>query len=88
MLQTPEQTANLIDTICKEQEIDREVETVYYREDYQDYQIIFFDKTHCELREKLIDIMINGDAKMKADAQREIVFRIKNAIEFEEWERL
>ena len=86
MLQTPEVPVKIVEDLCEELEIKRGVDTVYYREDYQDYQVIFADKTHCELREKLIDIMVNGDAKMKEDTKREIVFRIKNAIEFEDWE--
>jgi len=86
MLQTPEVTVKIVEDLCEELAIGREVDTVVYREDYQDYQIIFGDKSHCELREKLIDLMVNGDAKVKEDTKREIVFRIKNAIEFEEWE--
>ena len=86
MLQTPEVTVKIVEELCEEIAISREVDTVLYREDYQDYQVIFSDRTHCELREKLIDLMITGDAKMKEDTKREIVFRLKNAIEFEEWE--
>jgi len=86
MLQTPEVTVKIVEDLCEELEIDRGVDTVVYREDYQDYQVIFGDRTHCELREKLIDIMVVGDVKSKEDTKREIVFRIKNAIEFEEWE--
>jgi hypothetical protein len=77
----------LIQGIAKELEIKREVDGVQYRQDYQDYRFIFTDKTHCEIREKLIDICLYDAGTIVLDARKEIAFRIKQAVEFEEWEQ-
>lgn len=66
----------------------REIDGVKYRSDYQDYQFIFMDKTHCEIREKLVDVcMTSKDEEELMEAKKEIAYRIKLAVEFEEWEQ-
>lgn len=78
----------LIQNMAKEYATGREVDGIIYRSDYQDYRFLFVDKTHCEIREKLIDILLTGvGAKDELiDARNEVIFHIKHAVEFEEWE--
>ena len=68
-----------------------------YREDYQDYYLVFSDKTGCGIREKLIAEIMKvqtaaGSALTKAalavlsDISKDIQFRISHAAPVEEGE--
>ena len=77
----------LVQAIANEIQSGREIDGVQYREDYQDYRFIFTDKTHCEIREKLIETCLSDGGDENIDAKKEIAFRIKQAVEFEDWEQ-
>ncbi|MCK5213755.1 MAG: hypothetical protein KAR05_00190 [Candidatus Omnitrophica bacterium] len=59
------------------------INEVYYRPDYQDYQIIVNTRYHCEIREKLF---LDYAQHEHPDIKREIIFRLDNLMEFEDWE--
>ncbi len=60
------------------------VEGVIYRDGYDDYQVLFENRFHCEVRAKLIDVLMENPKH--ADTRREITFLLNHPIEFEEWE--
>ena len=72
MIHTPQAVLDCLVEFLDEIEMKKEIDAVFYREDYQDYQVILDENTHCEIREKLIDIFRkdpNHD-----DTRREITF--------------
>ena len=79
----PQKVLDMMTQFVQEIALGKSVDSVHYREDYQDYMIILDEHYHCELREKLIDTLFK---ERNADLVREIVFRLKNAAKFEDWE--
>lgn len=84
MPQTEEKALEIIETIATEMKIPQKVEGLRYRADYQDYQILLDETFHCEFREKLIDLLAEN-IKDK-EARKEVEFRLKHPVEFEDWE--
>ena len=64
--------------------IPQKVQSLRYRQDYQDYQAILDQEWHCEFREKIVELAMK---EKDQDARREIEFRLKHPMKFEEWER-
>ena len=62
----------------------KNVDAIQYRADYGDYRIFLDNNSHCEIREKLIDILFKEGSH--EDTEMEINFRIEHSVEFEEWE--
>ena len=89
MPQSEEKAFEIIQGIATEMNLTRTIESSTYRADWQDYQVIMDETFHCEIREKLIDVLV-GDAgqddALKDDVLREIQFRLSNPVEFEDWE--
>lgn len=85
MAYPPEEVLERFEEFVKEINLEKSVDAVFYREDYGDYQIILDNSFHCELREKLIYIFMT-DPK-DADTRREIIYLLKHAAEYEEWEK-
>ncbi len=79
----PEKVLALIQDFVKEMKEQKQVDSVEYRKDYQDYRCAFTDNTHCEIRQKLVDVYIDNNSK---EARKEIEFRIKHAVPWEEFE--
>ena len=87
MLHSEEKAMEIIKRIAGHIGLPRQIQEVCYREDYMDYQVLLDENHHCEIREKLIDTYVNTKGGVvKSDVEREIRFRLENAIEFEEWE--
>ena len=78
-----EKAAQIISAVMKEMGSKLKITDLSYRNDYQDFQVIFDDRYHAEFRQKLIDTFA---ADKTGDVKREIVFRIENPMEFEDWE--
>ena len=86
MLYPEEKIQKVIEELLAEAGIKREVDVVVYRKDYLDYQVVMDGSHHSELREKLFELMLtNNDPK--GDARRELKYLLKNAAEYEEWEK-
>lgn len=75
--------AELIYTLVEQIKPLRKINEIYYRESYQDYQVVLDDHYHTELREKLI---VEFLATNNPDLKREIVGRLQNPMKYEEWE--
>lgn len=91
MPQSEERALEIIQGIAAEIDITRTIEGVTYRSDWQDFQVILDETFHCEIREKLIDMLaediVEGkEDTLRADARREVEFRLNNLVEFEDWE--
>ena len=84
MAKDPQAALDFIQSLIDEEKLKKPIFRVDYREDYQDFKFFFEDRTHIEIREKLMDIILK-DPK-HGDTRREILYLIKNAPEFEEWE--
>ena len=80
----PQEVLDFFNKLLGEENIKKEIYCVDYREDWEDYRIIFEDRTHAELRQKLIDTIIANPTH--GDTRREVLFLINHAPEFEEWE--
>lgn len=86
----------VIDGMDPELNFKKRILRMMYREDYQDFRIVLNDKTHCEIREKLINevvkIQASGTTPNKAtllvlkDINKEIQFRLLHAQPLEDWE--
>lgn len=81
---TAQEILDFVAAFADENKLGKSIDGVIYREDYQDYQVILDDTFHCEIREKLIDLIMT-DPK-HADTRREIAFLLQHAAEYEEWE--
>lgn len=69
--------------IVKAMNLKQELSEISYRIDYQDYQVVFDETHHIEIREKLIeDYMRTKDE----DALREMQYLLNHLIAWEEWE--
>ncbi len=75
--------AEFIFNLIEEIKSPKKITEIYYRESYQDYQVILGEHWHTELREKLI---IDYFATNNPDLKREIVGRLQNPMKYEEWE--
>jgi len=84
MARTAQEVLDRFEEFAEEISLGKNIDAVFYREDYADYQIIMDDHFHCEIREKLIDVFF--DNPKHADTRREIIFLLKHAVEYEEWE--
>ncbi len=84
MLHHPEQVLDRLLALGSQIKIDRPIEGVVYREDYQDYQVLLEGNYHVEIREKLIDVLFK-DPK-HSDTLREVSFLLHHPVAFEEWE--
>jgi len=84
MLYEPQVVLDRLIELADEVKLEKTIDGVIYRDDYQDYQVILDDAFHCEIREKLIDIFMK-DPK-HGDTRREIVFLLMHPAEYEEWE--
>ena len=79
-----QEAIDAIAAIIKDMKLKQELTGIAYRIDHQDYQVVFDDTHHCEIRDKLItDFMTtkNGDAK------RQIQFQLRHLIAWEDWEK-
>ena len=74
----------ILEDILRESKLERDIGSVTYRDDYQDYQVLVDGRFHCEIREKLIADYV-GFNKNK-DVVRNIRFLLEHAVEYEEWE--
>ncbi len=70
--------------IIQEMKLKQELTEIAYRIDYQDYQVVFDDSHHCEIREKLINDFM---ATKNGDAKKQIQFKLTHLIAWEEWEK-
>ena len=80
--QNDQQVAEFFQKVVQDLKVAKKIESINYRGDSQDYQIIFDDRSHAELREKIIEQSLANNR----DARKEVEFRIKHAPKFEEWE--
>lgn len=83
---TPENQKHIdgILNLINEAKISQKLDKIYYREDYEDYQLFFGDTHHCEIQEKFINDVIvfnNGDSK------RQILFLLKHLTAWPDGER-
>ena len=83
MIHSEEKVKEMILVIAREIGIVKQIENVTYRKDYQDYQVTVDKNSHFEIREKLVE---NFFSEKSADTRREIEFRLKNPVKFEDWE--
>ncbi|MCK5581242.1 MAG: hypothetical protein KAJ18_08215 [Candidatus Omnitrophica bacterium] len=63
--------------------LEQKILSISYRLQWQDYQIILDNESHCELREKLINVYFS---EKNTDVYREIAFRLQHPTQFEDWE--
>jgi len=84
MAQTAQEVLDRLLEFSREIKLKQGIDAVFHREDYQDYQVILDEKFHCEIREKLIQILF--DNPKHADTRREITFLLNHPVEYEEWE--
>ncbi len=84
MKYSPQQILDYLTAFAEEIKLKQPIDGVIYREDHQDYQVILDTNFHCEIREKLIDIIMT-DPK-HADTRREITFLLQHPMEYEDWE--
>ena len=84
MIHSAEKVMEILKVIANEIGVSQQIESVTYREDYQDYQVIIDDNFHCEIREHLIEEYMKTK---HVDIRKEIFFRLEHATEFEEWEQ-
>ncbi|MFP4473432.1 MAG: hypothetical protein ACLFPX_06160 [Candidatus Omnitrophota bacterium] len=84
MTHSPENVLDRLLEFSQQIKMEKPIEGVIYREDYQDYQVLIEGNQHIELRKKLIDILMD-DPKHK-DTCREVKFLLNHPVEFEEWE--
>lgn len=86
----------VIGRMTPKENFQKQVLRVMYREDYQDYRVVFDDKTYCELREKLIndaekflpvdETPTPTEVRYLKDVEKEIRFRLFHAVALEDWE--
>ena len=86
MAYSEDKIQKMVEELLVEAALKRKVNVVVYRPDYMDYQVVMDGSHHCELREKLFDLIIK-DNDPKGDARREIKYLLQNALEYEEWEK-
>jgi hypothetical protein len=89
MPHSEEKVLEIIKGIAAEIKFTRKIESATYRADWQDYQIIMDGTFHCEIREKLIDVLADDTIKdkvLRGDSRKEVEFRLSNPVEFEDWE--
>ena len=77
-----QQVAEFFQKVVQDLKLTKKIENITYRADSQDYQIIFDDRCHAELREKIVEQSLADNR----DARKEVEFRLKHAPKFEEWE--
>ena len=85
MPQDPEKVLELLEKLAQEIKLKYKIEGVIYREDCDDFQILFEGNYHNEIRGKLIDIFLSDPRN--ADVLREIRFRLENPALFEDYEQ-
>jgi len=73
-----------IAAIIKEMKLKQELTEIYYRIDYEDYQVLFGETHHCEIQEKTINDVLEFK---NADAKRQIHFLLNHLTAYEEWEK-
>lgn len=86
MTYSPQEVLDYLTSLAEEVKLGKAIDGVIYRDDYQDYQVILDDNFHIELREKLIDIIMENPKH--ADTRREIIFLLQHAVEYGEWEEV
>ena len=84
MIHSPQEVLDRLVALFEELHIEKSVDAVFFREDHDDYQVVLDDNFHCEIRKKLIDVFLENDKH--ADTRRELLFLLKHANEYEEWE--
>lgn len=84
MKYSPQDVLDHLIAFAQEIKLQKPIDGVIFREGYQDYQVILDNTFHCEIREKLIE-MIMTDPK-HVDTRREIAFLLQHPAEYEEWE--
>ena len=84
MKHTAQEILDFLHDFAEKENLKHEIEGVIWREDYQDYQILLEKNFHIEIREKLINLLL--DDPKHADTRREIIFLLNHPNEFEEWE--
>jgi len=84
MSQGSQKALEALAAVVKEMKLKAELTEISYRPDYQDYQVIFDDTHHCEIREKLIEDYM---ATKNGDALREMHYLFNHLIAWEEWDR-
>ena len=79
-----QEAIDAIAAIIKDMKLKQELTGIAYRIDHQDYQVVFDDTHHCEIRDKLINDFMstkNGDAK------KQIQFKLNHLVAWEDWEK-
>lgn len=84
MKYSPQDVLDYLLAFAKEIKLKQPIDGVIYREDYQDYQVILDNTFHCEIREKLIDLIMTNPKH--SDTRRDITFLLQHPVEYEEWE--
>ena len=84
MSASQEKARGVIKGIAEDMKLEREITSISYREDYQDFQVILDNQYHCEIRQKLVDTYFMNK---NLDVKKEVMFRLEHAEKFEEWEQ-
>jgi len=86
MALSEEKALEILNQVIKEvndSSFKEEIKAIVYREDYQDYVVVLSNFCYSEIREKLI---LDYNEYKHEDVRREIMFKLKHAVQLEEWQ--